>query len=665
MNNEKRSKQIYSSQNIKRAIFFIVNCYLLIVNCFALDFSFRPKFFASFPMGAGNIDIDGNEIYSIGGGGDIGFDIDLSTIWANPLGLGYTAGVEGGMLLSPTLGNDANTYSFYSFGGGLGLYFFPLSRLFTRIDGAAGVYLSTSEGVRGDPGLYWRAGGEIGFRFTPTFTLAANAGWRQYQGTVNKEKAAINSGVYAGLTAQITFQSGTTNREAVGANLDQYDAVYPVFMQLYQSTPIGSVILRNNENAEIRDVRVFFRAGNYTASEFLCGTVSIIPRGRTVELPMLADFSPEILRFTDSGRVLGELVIRYRFLGQEREAVRAVSVATNNRNTVTIGDAAALAAFISPTSPELLDFARFIAGLARTNNRTGHNANMQNAIWFIEGLRASGIQLGKTFFEETEAQYPAETLLFGTGSSRDFALLFAAGMEAVGIKSAFIQVRSEKGEVRSEEERAGGELLVAVNLGIGQSAAETLFNGNDRILIVNDDVWLPLSMTAFNDGFMACWNEGAAVLNRAFDDGLFADFVLVEEAWAVYPPAPLPVLGRNVIQTDDAAAIREANRALQAYIDQEILPLIRSVSSEQGAVSNAAIQNRLGILYARAGRIAEAKAAYERAAGMGSVPAMTNRGNLALTENDFATAERWFRQVLTREPENRTALRGLERLSGR
>jgi hypothetical protein len=465
---------------------------------------------------------------------------------------------------------------------------------------------------------------------------------------LNKEKAAINSGVYAGLTAQITFQSGTTNREAVGASLDQYDAVYPVFMQLYQSAPIGSVILRNNENAEIRDVRVFFRAGNYTASEFLCGAVSIIPRGRTVELPMLADFSPEILRFTDSGRVLGELVIRYRFLGQEREAVRAVSVATNNRNTVTIGDAAALAAFISPTSPELLDFARFIAGLARTNNRTGHNANMQNAIWFIEGLRASGIQPGKTFFEETEAQYPAETLLFGTGSSQDFALLFAAGMEAVGINSAFISISNE--------------LLVAVNLGIGQSAAETLFNGNDRILIVNGEVWLPLSMSALNDGFMACWNEGAAVLNRVFNEGLFADFVIVEEAWAVYPPAPLPVLGRNVIQTDNAAASNAVNNVMQQYITREINPLIQQV---QRQANSAAQQNRLGTLYARAGRIADAKSAYERAAGMGSVPAMTNRGNLALTENDFTTAERWFRQVLTREPENRTALRGLERLSGR
>ncbi|MCL2044466.1 MAG: hypothetical protein FWG89_10040, partial [Treponema sp.] len=78
----------------------------------------------------------------------------------------------------------------------------------------------------------------------------------------------------------------------------------------------------------------------------------------------------------------------------------------------------------------------------------------------------------------------------------------------------------------------------------------------------------------------------------------------------------------------------------------------------------AAGQNRLGILYARAGRLPEARAAYERAAGMGSVPAMTNRGNLALIERDFATAERWFRQALQRESQNRAALRGIERIAG-
>ena len=624
----------------------IITFSLLPFNLSALDFSLRPKGFVSIPLGRGNESAVGTELYNVGGGGELGFEIDLASIWPNPVGLGYTFGLEGGLMINSMKGENPENVSFYSVGGVLGLYYFPLSRLFTRVDFSLGVYQAAREERRSDPGLLWRIGGEAGFRFTPGFTIAANTGWRQYS-----RSEIRNSALYAGLTAQFTFQTGKgTRREGVNAILEQSEAVYPAFMQLYQSYPIGTVTVSNNENAEIRDVRLSFRASGYTASEFPCGAASLIPRGRNVELPLLADFSPDILLFTDSGRIMGDLVICYRFLGQERETVRAVTVATHNRNTITIGDASALAAFISPTSPETLDYAKYIAGLSRANRRTGHNQNMQHAIWLLEGLRASNIHLGKTYTDETEAQFPSETLSFRTGSNRDLALLFASGLEGVGIQSAFIQTADD--------------FLVAMNLEVSQSASETLFSDSKKILVIDNNVWLPLSMSAFNEGFMACWTQGVGILQRAIAAEGSVNFVMVDDAWASYPPAPLPALGRNVVRTDMEAATREVNRVMQSYIDQEITPLIRKVSGEQGAAGNAASQNRLGILYARAGRTAEAKAAYERAAGLGSVPAMTNRGNLALSEKDNVTAERWFRQALNRDSQNSVALRGLEKIAG-
>jgi len=629
---------------MKKERLLLVLCILLIPcsQLSAFDFSLRLKPFASFPMGDGNIDPLGNEMYTIGGGGDIGLEIDFSTIWPNPLGVGYTLGVEGGMMINPFLNEGETNISFYSIGGELGLYYFPLSRLYMRADGSAGVYKAAAAEVNSAPGLFWRAGGELGFRFTPNFLLAANTGWKQYY-VSNENEQLINSGVYAGLTAQLTFNAGRTS-EGVSASLDQYDAVYPAFMQVYQNSPIGSIVIRNNENAEIRDVRISFRAGNYTSSEFPCASISTLPRGRKANVPLLADFSSEILRFTDSGRIIGEIVIRYKYLGQQREAVRTVTIAVNNRSAVTDGDISAFAAFISPTSQETLEFARFIAGLERNNRRVGHNNNLSYAIWLYEGLRNSLSRRQDT--DNTKAQFPSETLLFRTGTDRDLALLFAACLEGVGVGSAFIQTENE--------------LLVAVSLGVSQSAAETLFNGTGKILIVNDNVWLPLSMSVLNEGFLAAWNRGASVLNSAFSAEGFAEFVIVEEAWETYPPALMYGLGRTGLRTDNAAVLREVNRVMQTYITQEINPVITRISAMP---NTAAQQNRLGMLYVRAGRIADGKAAYERAAGMGSVPAMTNRGNLALTERDFAAAERWFRQALQREPQNRAAIRGLERVA--
>jgi len=641
-----RKKQPHSLLPTPYSLFILLFLFSLHFS-FALDFSVRPGGFVYVP---GKITTaEGNALYTTGGGGSLGFEVDFSSLWPNPLGIGYTLGVEGSMVFNGIRGDVQKNLSIYSFGGCLGLYYFPLSRLFTRIDTAIGAYTPAIDGNAGFSNFYWRGGGEAGFRFTPGFTLAANFGYRHFHGKKQEGNGLFSNGFYAGLTAQLTFQTGkNSNRESIGITLDQGGPVYPVFMQLYQKTAIGALVIRNNENAEIRDVRVSFRAPPYTSSEYPCGTVSFLARGRSAQLSLLAIFSPEILRFTDKGRILGEVVIRYRFLGQEREAVRACLLAAHNRNTVAEGDPAALAAFISPTSPETVDYAKYIAGLARNDRRTGHNQNFQYAVWLLEGLRASGIKLDNTFTNAGEAQFPAETLSFRSGSARDLAILFAAGLESVGIQAAFVQTEDD--------------FLAAVSLNINQSAAETLFNGTNKILLINNQVWLPLSMAAFNEGFTAAWAKGAAVLGETFREGKTADFVLVEEAWADYPPAPLPEQGGRAVRTDSAAAAREVNRAMQQYIETEIQPVVRQVQAQAYSTPTAAMYNRLGIVLVRAGRTAEGKANYERAANMGSVPAMTNRGNLALIEKDYAAAERWFRQALAIESKNAAALRGLEQI---
>ena len=74
MNNERGSGALRSGK------LFIAACYLIIFNfsfLFSLDFSIRPKGFVSIPLGDGNTDPIGNEMYSFGGGGDIAFEFDL------------------------------------------------------------------------------------------------------------------------------------------------------------------------------------------------------------------------------------------------------------------------------------------------------------------------------------------------------------------------------------------------------------------------------------------------------------------------------------------------------------------------------------------------------------------------------------------------------------
>jgi tetratricopeptide (TPR) repeat protein len=633
---------------------------LTAASAFSLEFSLRPGGFAFFPAGPGNKAADGNERFDIGGGGGLGFDLDLSSVWPNPegknrrflSGLGYTAGIEGGLLYSPYKAPATGNAQLYSFGGALGLYYFPLSRLFTRVDGGIGVYQGVIEEGKGEPALWWRIGGEAGFRFTPMFTLALSGGWRQFQ----SPSGVFSSGIYTGLTLHISFETGrNSNAGGAAAALVQDEGVYPAFLSLYQQSPVGTITIRNNENAEIRDVRISFRAAGYTASEYPCGSLPLIAKGRSAEIPLYADFSPDILRFTDTGRILGEVVIRYRFLGTEKQSVQTVSVQAHNRNAFPSLDSTGLAAFVSPTSPEILEYAKHITGLARSNRRTGLNQNMQAAVWLLEGLRAAGIRLDDTHANNDEVQFPAETLGFRTGNRRDLGLLCAAALEAAGIPAAIIPLDDD--------------FIVACYLEVNQERADLLFNGLERVLVIDGGVWLPLSMNAFNGGFTAAWDGGAEVLNAVFTEGGEANFIMLENAWRTYPPAPLPAQGGAVIRVGGGELASIADSVIRQYIIREIQPQAEAVQRQIAAspaaegLSLARLYNRLAILFVYSGRIAEAKAAYERAAAMGLVPAMTNRGNLALIEKDYATAERWFTQTLAREPENEAALRGLEKVS--
>ncbi|MBP5751247.1 MAG: tetratricopeptide repeat protein, partial [Treponema sp.] len=74
--------------------------------------------------------------------------------------------------------------------------------------------------------------------------------------------------------------------------------------------------------------------------------------------------------------------------------------------------------------------------------------------------------------------------------------------------------------------------------------------------------------------------------------------------------------------------------------------------------------NKLGLLYVRAGMYSSAIPVYERSAAMGSVSAMNNLGNIAVIQRRFDEGKLWYERALSLDPNNSTALRGLNRVLG-
>jgi tetratricopeptide (TPR) repeat protein len=616
----------------------------------ALDFGIRVKPYVSIPFGSA-FSVDN---FTPGGGVDAAFDVDISSVLPNPLDIGYTAGVETGLNMIP-LYKAGNVSQFFAGGLGAGLFYYPLSRLALRLDGTLGLYQSSLKGGTYS-NLFWRYGLEAGFRFSPRFTLSVNGGYRQYAAPGEPNY----TGLYAGLTGQIFFGTGDRSGGIV-VELLQDEAVFPVFSSLYRQNRIGILRITNRESAEVRNVRVSFQAGNYTSSRLLCGSQPRIRKRGSVEIPLYADFSPAVYNFSENGRIPGQVIVEYELLGAHRTVNNTAVLEVYNRNSFRWNDPRALAVFVSPSAPELLDYSKYIVGIARNHLRTGLNRNMQFAVFLYEGLRAGGMRDSPDIETPYAAshgnreavdylQFPFQTLAYRSGDVDELGLLYAASLEAAGISAALIPLADD--------------FVVAFSLGIDEETAAGLFDNLDNLLILNGEAWLPVGFRSFREGFVNSWYGAVNAIGGVLAAGGALNIVRLQEAWKSYPPAALSVQEAQFDKPPEANVARLAETDMLRYIAAEFGPKIRQTQEAIAARGGtASLYNQLGLFYVRSGMYEAAKAEYQRSAAMGSAAAMANLGNLAYLERDMEAAARWYGQALIVDPANQVAANGLNQIA--
>jgi|GEM_PF-1210921 hypothetical protein len=171
----------------------------------------------------------------------------------------------------------------------------------------------------------------------------------------------LYAGILAGLSGHIALDT-KPSEGSITVSLEQPDPVFPLFAGMYRENGIGTLSIMNNESAEIRIVTVNFTAGNYSASLMNCGTVEVLRKRKSVDIPLYADFAPSILNFTEDGKMPGKILVSYELLGSSRTISVPVVVCVFNRNSIRWTDASALAAYVSPNAPEVLDLSKYLLG---------------------------------------------------------------------------------------------------------------------------------------------------------------------------------------------------------------------------------------------------------------------------------------------------------------
>lgn len=534
--------------------------------------------------------------------------------------------------------------------------------IFSRVEAGGGIafgaYGATTD-KKWHYAPWYRAYADVAFKINTKVSLGLDVSWFNCQNTTwvgNPGAAGITAGIVLKFKIDTEKSSGNVN-----ASIENGENVFPLLYTLYKSEPFGAITINNDETGDIRNVIVKFRAEGYTASEMECGRINMIRKHRSEQLSLCADFNDKILRFSESGKISGEIVIEYSLLGDKRVSVVPVTISVYGRNTLRWFDSAMVASFVYPKSEEVLEISKYSVGIARSHARSGLNNNLQFSMYLFEAMRLAGITCEEnsdtpynSFHINPEVldylQYPYQTLSYRSGDKDDIGILFSSMLESVDIPAAFIPLEND--------------FIVAACLGDDSNSLRNMFNGDERILSVDNKIWLPLSMSEIEKGYMSSWAKAVSEINYLLENDEDVDFIILSDAWMSYPTAGFSSNETNVKLPAEKNLYAAGENVLNQYINQEYGPQIASLQARiKSEGASVTLYNQLGMLYVRAGMYDNAVSVYEISAKLGSIPAMNNLGNICTLQKKYKTAKSWYEKVLAIDPTNETALRNLERIA--
>lgn len=589
----------------------------------------------------------------LGGGGSLTMDLGLFDFLAPYLGIDVD-------YLAMSDADAAGSSLLARGGGGLGFFAFPLPRLKLGAQAGSGVYVGSYTAPDGESvpfgNVFWKAGAEAGYRVSPSVTLSAGASYVDMMNRVDGTVGSFHKGLSITLVVDFGFGSKSAEGKAALKSADSVP-VYPITAVEYAKAPFGSVVIRNAESAEIRNVEVYFHAEGYTTGPTLCAKVAYLPKGATAEAPLLASFSDQVMAVTENVRVRGEVRILYTLLGEPRSASADTTISIMNRNALTWKDPAILASFVSPNDPAVLDSSKFLAGVVRARARMELDSNLQYALGVFEGLRLTGLAWSadpQTPYAKMRGQqssvdyiqYPYQTLAYRSGDSDDLAALYAAELESIGVPAGLVPL--------------DGEVLAAFKMSRNEANTKSSFSDSGDFIFIDGEAWVPIRVTMLREGFLRAWSEGAALVKSS--PGARDRFYRVADAWKAFPPAGVPGIQAATKKPSEDQVRAAFDNAVSLVVAKEVNPRAQRMRASFGASGGDGRQrNSLGVLYARYGMYAEALAEFQASAKLGFDKAAVNIGNVAFLMGDWKTAAAWFDKASKDNPDDVAAIIGLAR----
>ncbi len=409
--------------------------------------------------------------------------------------------------------------------------------------------------------------------------------------------------------------------------------VFSAAYKNYQDKPIGSVKLQNASASDYGNLKLSFQI-----KEFMDFPASVdivtIKGNETQEIPIRATFNNKILDVDEDTGVQVEVKLTYSRDGRKDDISMTQPMTIYGKNAIIWSDAQMIGSFVTPKDDTLRDFVRQVVNTYQPDPGP-LNEKLVSAMAYFSSLSATGTNYivdPNTPFTDLRddqidyVQFPRETLRLKSGDCDDLSVLISAGLENLGIRTAFVEIP--------------GHLFLMFDTGLGADEADLISQDNSLLAIKDGNVWIPLEATMINTNFNEAWAEGA----RKYQTALAANeigIIDLSQAWQQYQPVTLRKANYSIDLPEkkrtESLVGQARNLLLEKSIDRLVLPYQTMVTNDP---ENVAARLQIAILYARYGLYEDAEIAFEALDELApnNSAVKTNQGNLYFLLENYGRA---------------------------
>lgn len=214
--------------------------------------------------------------------------------------------------------------SVFSVSAGAGLKYLPFEKLTLSAFGTGGYYYGSITGDSSSSGgnLVFSGGVSVYYNVSPAFSLGLSVDYTSKTALYDNLGLSIGTTIYPGRFSDRSNQYGSSidllealSPGVSGSGLDvdkiSFNQIFPVLFKHYDSNPVGSVKLFNNESSPVTDVSLSFFVDRYMDNPKQSPVIGGIDGKSSAAFDIYALFSDSVLDITEGTKVSANVIIKY------------------------------------------------------------------------------------------------------------------------------------------------------------------------------------------------------------------------------------------------------------------------------------------------------------------------------------------------------------------